>query len=367
MKISKITVYQVDLPLNKPYRLSGGRLLFDKLDSTIISIETDSGITGWGEGCPWGVTYLPAFGGGIRAGLVELASVLLGQDPRHIDQINVTMDLALPGHLYIKSPVDMACWDILGKATGLPLYSLLGGKFQESVPMHSSISTGTPEQMLEYVREARKKGYRIHSAKIGADVDQDIERMNALLADSPAGDTITFDVNRAWLPGDAITVMNACKDSRAFFEQPCETIDQCKQVRELTTNPIILDESIKEFETLLIAQRHNVCQAIGLKVGRVGGLSKARRMRDFCVNTGIKMNIEDTGGSKIADTAAVHLAFSTPAEFDRATWDSSQHHSVVTAGGGYWLEQGRAKLSDTPGLGIEINLDVLGEAVAMFE
>lgn len=368
MKITAIKVYQVDLPLNKPYWLSGGRLKFEKLDSTIVAVETDEGITGWGEGCPWGVTYLPAFGGGIRAGIAELAPPLLGQNPLHLDQINQIMDVSLPGHLYIKSPIDMACWDILGKHAGLPLYALLGGKFQDDVPLHSSISTDTPQGMVENVRSYRKQGYKIHSAKVGgSDVDNDIERINALLADKPAGDTITFDVNRAWLPSEAIAVMNATSDSRAFFEQPCETLDQCRQVRQLTRNPIILDESIQTFEDLLLAQRHNVTQAIGLKVGRVGGLTKARRMRDFCVATGIKMNIEDTGGSAIADTAAIHLALATPAEFDRATWDCSQHHSVITATGGYVKKNGRATVSTTPGIGIKPVLDVLGEPVAVYQ
>jgi len=366
MKITKISVYQVDLPLTKPYWLSGGRLKFEKLDSTIVSIETDAGITGWGEGCPWGVTYLPAFGGGIRAGMVELAPALLGQNPLHLEQINYVMDKALPSHLYIKSPLDMACWDILGQHTNLPLYSLLGGKYQEDVPLHSSISTDTAQGMVENVRNYRKQGYKIHSCKIGADVDQDIERIAMLSADSPAGDTITFDVNRAWLPSEAIVVMNATADSRAFFEQPCETLDQCRQVRELTHHPIIVDESIQAFEDLLLAQRHNIAQAIGLKIGRVGGLTKAKLMRDFCVATGIKMNIEDTGGSKISDTAVVHLALSTPAEFDRATWDCSQHHSVITADGGYSKKNGRATVADGAGLGIEPVLDVLGEPVAVY-
>ena len=89
---------------------------------------------------------------------------------------------------------------------------------------------------------------------------------------------------------EAVAVMNATPDSRAFFEQPCETLDQCRQVRELTSNPMIIDESIQSFEDLLLAQRHNLAQAIGLKVGRVGGLTKAKMMRDFCVATGIKMN-----------------------------------------------------------------------------
>ena len=367
MKITGIRVYQVDLPLTKPYWLSGGRLKFEKLDSTIVAVDTDAGITGWGEGCPWGVTYLPAFGRGIRAGMHEFAPALIGQNPLHLEQINQTMDVTLPGHLYIKSAIDIACWDILGKHSGLPLYSLLGGKYQESVPLHSSVSTDTPEGMVENVRDYRRRGYKIHSAKVGgSDVDTDIARIKALLDDCPAGDTITFDVNRAWLPSEAVVVMNATADSRAFFEQPCETIDQCRQVRELTRHPIIMDESIQSFESLLLTQRYNVAQAIGLKIGRVGGLTKGKLMRDFCVQTGLKMNVEDTGGSAISDTAVIHLALSTPVAFDRASWDCSQHHEVLTATGGYTKKDGRATVSDRPGLGIEPVLETLGEPVAVF-
>ncbi len=367
MKITGIRVYQVDLPLNKPYWLSGGRLKFEKLDSTIVAIDTDAGITGWGEGCPWGETYLPAFGGGIRAGVKLLAPALIGQNPLHLNQINRTLDTALPGHPYIKSPLDMACWDILGQHTGLPLYALLGGKYQDDVPLHSSVSTDTPQGMVDNVRHYRERGYKIHSAKVGgSDVDTDIERIRMLLADSPPGDVITFDVNRAWLPSEAVTVMNSTADKRAFFEQPCETIDQMRQVRELTHHNIIVDESLKTFEDLVLIQRYNVAQAIGLKLGRVGGLTKAKQMRDFCVETGLKINVEDTGGSAISDTAVIHLALATPVEFDRASWDCSQHHSVLTAEGGYTKADGRATVSDRPGLGITVNESVLGDPVGVY-
>ena len=366
MKITRIFVYQVDLPLDKPYRLSGGRLFFDKLDSTIVSIETDEGITGWGEGCPWGVTYLPAFGGGIRAGIAELAPILLGHDPRQIDQINNIMDIALPGHWYIKSALDMACWDILGKSAHLPLYILLGGCFNSHVTLQNSVSTGTPAEMVAIVQAGRAKGYRIHTAKVGADVNLDIERIQALLADLRPNESVTFDVNRAWLPDQAIIVMNSINDARPYFEQPCETLEECRTVRRLTRQPIILDECIQSFEDLLLAQREQLAQAIGLKIGRVGGLTKAKRMRDFCVATGIRMNIEDTGGSQIADTAAVHLAMATPKTHHRATWDCSYLHSIITANGGYIRENGKATLPNSPGLGIEPRLEVLGEPVASY-
>ena len=133
MRITKLTVWSVDLPLVRPYSLSGGRLHFERLDSTIVRIDTDEGLVGWGEGCPWGSTYLPAFARGIRAGVEELAPAVLGLDPRRTDVVYRAMTLALPGHPYLKSPIDMACWDIAAKAAGLPLCDLLGGRTEGTV------------------------------------------------------------------------------------------------------------------------------------------------------------------------------------------------------------------------------------------
>ena len=130
MRISRITVWQMDLPLSKPYYLSGGRLRFDRLDSTFVRIDTDAGLSGWGESCPWGHSYLPAHGPGVRAGLEILAPAVIGADPRCLDHVNRLMDVALPGHNYVKSAVDMACWDVLGKVAGLSVNTLLGGNFR---------------------------------------------------------------------------------------------------------------------------------------------------------------------------------------------------------------------------------------------
>ena len=277
------------------------------------------------------------------------------------------MDVALPGHLYVKSALDMACWDILGKATGLPLCDLLGGRREEDVVLHSSISTGTPEVMLASVDKARAKGYRIHSCKVGADVDRDIVRIRAITEDLRAGESVTFDVNRAWLVDQAIQVMNATQACGGYFEQPCETFEECLSVRRRTFQPIILDECVQTFQDLLRLQRDGAAEAVGLKLGRVGGLTKARRMRDFCVATGLRMNIEDTGGSVIADTAAVHLAQSTPATHRRATWLCHDMHGVETAAGGVRNQGGTTAAPEAPGLGVEPDTGVLGKPVAVYE
>ena len=367
MQIVGIAVFQLTLPLEKPYWLSGGRLKFEAIDSTIVRLDTDAGVSGWGEGCPWGSTYLPAFGGGIRAGIAEIAPAALGLDPRRTEVVGRAMDTALPGHLYVKSAIDMACWDILGKATGLPLCELLGGRTEGPVTLHSSISTGTPEEMIGYVADARAKGYHIHSAKVGSDVAADIARIDALAAALPPDESLTFDVNRAWLPDQAIQVMNATADPGAYFEQPCETMEECIAVRRATRQPIILDESIQTYQDLLRAWSERACEAIGLKVNRVGGLTKARRMRDFCVATGMRMNIEDTGGTVLADTAAVHLAQATPATHRRATWLCHDMISVDMAPGmGARNRNGVTEAPDAPGIGVAPDQAVLGEPVAVY-
>jgi len=367
VKIQRITVYALDLPLTKAYKISGGRLFVEKMQSTIVSIETNTGLVGWGEGCPFGNAYLPAFAGGIRAGIAELAPALLGESPLHLTQINHLMDAELAGHGYVKSALDMACWDVLGKHCQLPLYALLGGRFSPHADLLGVFANGSPEAMVADMQALRDLGYRFFSPKIGGDVTLDIARIRAILADLQSNEKLTIDANRAWLPDQAVQIMNSIQDFTLYFEQPCETLDECLTVRRLTRAPMILDECIHSFQDLLRAQREGIAQAISIKVGRVGGLSKARQMRDFCVATGLRMNIEETGGTVIAGTAAVHLAVSTPLRYRLATSDSTRLHAVVPAEGGYVFDQGKAILSEQVGLGIQPIPEILGIPIATYE
>ncbi len=368
MRVSRITVWQKTLRLAKPYWLSGGRLKFEALDSTFVRIDTDEGPSGWGEACPWGQSYLPAFGGGIRAALEVLAPVLIGRDPRDIDLLNRAMDLALPGHLYAKSPLDMALWDLLGQASGLPLHSLLGGAEGESVAVNSSISTGAPEEMVALIEAARAEGYRTHSAKIGGnDPALDIARIEAIEAARQPGEQVTYDVNRAWSPALAIEVMNAVA-ARGWFEQPCETLEQCVQVRRRTRQPLMLDECLHGFQDHLDAWRARACEGVKVKPNRLGGLTKARRVRDLGVAVGWRLHIEDVGGTVLADTAALHLALSTPPEHRLASWLCHPHLSEDAAPGqGARNRDGEAVLPKAPGIGVAPDLDWLGAALTTYE
>ncbi len=368
MKITRLSVWQHDLPLAEPYWLSGGRLKFEALDSTFLRIDTDDGLSGWGEGCPWGHTYLPAHGPGLRAAIQTLAPALLGQDPRSPDHINRVMDTQLPGHPYAKSPIDIACWDILGQAAGLPLWKLLGGAEATPVTVNSSISTGTPDEMIARIQIAARQGYTVHSAKVGgSDPDIDIARIEAISAALPQGHRVTFDVNRAWTPAMAIEVLNSTK-ARDWVEQPCETLDQCAHVAARVANPIMLDECMHTVQDHLEAWKRGACEGVKVKPNRVGGLTKARQIRDFGVSVGWQMHIEDVGGSALADTAALHLASATPDENRLASWLCHYHLADdPVPGQGARNAKGFATPPTRPGLGVTPDPDILGTPVAIYE
>ncbi|MEM6305703.1 MAG: mandelate racemase/muconate lactonizing enzyme family protein [Pseudomonadota bacterium] len=367
MRISRITVWQMDLPLYKPYWLSGGRLKFEALDATFVRIDTDAGLFGWGESTPWGETYLPAHGRGVRAGIETLAPSLIGLDPRSPEAVMRAMDVALPGHPHAKSAIDIACWDILGQFAGLPLWQFLGGEKDQEVLVNSSISTGNPDEMLALIQDAAARGYTVHSAKVGGtDVALDVARIEAISTSLPPGHKVTFDVNRAWQPAVAIEVLNSVT-ARDWVEQPCQTLDQCAHVAARVKNPIMLDECMLTQADHLDAWRRGACEGVKVKPGRLGGITGARAARDFGVSVGWQMHIEDVGGTALADTAALHLAASTPAANRLASWLAHDHLRVdPVPGQGVRNLGGHVVLPDAPGLGVAPNVDALGEAVGEY-
>src|SRR6476469_4351367 len=187
MKITAIRAYQLDLPLHEgSYKWSGGNSV-SVFDSTVVEVETDAGVTGVGEVCPLGPFYLPAYAGGVRAGIAELGPHLLGEDPRQLGKLNRRMDAALKGHPYVKSGIDIACWDILGQASGLPVCELMGGRYGEDYHLYRAISQESPEEMASRVADYRQQGYRRFQLKVGGDPDVDIERIKAVSRQLQAG------------------------------------------------------------------------------------------------------------------------------------------------------------------------------------
>ncbi len=368
MKITRLTVYQVDLPLEHPYWLSGGRLKFEVLDATLLKVETDAGIVGWGEGTPWGHTYVPAHGPGIRAGIETMARFVLGLDPRRVLEVERAMDLALPGHLYAKAPIDMACWDIVGQAAGVPIADLMGGGSRTPRPIASSVGATTVEETREVIERYRKRGYIAHSVKIGGDVTRDIARIRDVESLRQPGDIILYDVNRGWTRSQALMVMSACEDLNVMFEQPCETLDDIAAIALRHSSPVSVDESLVTLQDAARIARDGIAEVFGIKLNRVGGLTKAARMRDIALAHGIDMFVMATGGTVLADTEALHLAATIPDANCHAVWACQDMITVDIAGGrGPRNSDGHLHLPEAPGLGVHPDEEALGEPVAIYE
>jgi len=363
MKISKIGVFQVDLPLHEgSYNWAGGKSV-KIFDSTVVRVETDEGIAGHGEVCPLGPVYLPAYAEGARAGIQVLAPALLGQDPTQLAKLNRHMDATLKGHPYVKSAIDMACWDILGQTTGQPVCTLLGGRYGDDFLLYRAISQEAPEAMASKVSGYRAEGYRKFQLKVGGDPETDIERIRAVSAELQRGDVLIADANTGWLMHQAARVVRAVKDIDVYIEQPCETFEECYSIRKMTDHPFVLDESIDGLPILLRANSLQAMDVVNIKISKFGGLTKARQARDLCVSLGIAMTIEDSWGGDIITAAISHLAHSTPTELLFSSTDFNSYVTVSIADGAPQRNNGRLAASTAPGLGITPKMDVLGQAV----
>jgi L-alanine-DL-glutamate epimerase-like enolase superfamily enzyme len=363
MRIVRIFAHRVELPLVEgSYKWSGGKSV-SVFDSTIVGVETDSGLVGYGEVCPLGPFYLPAYAEGVRTGLRELGPHLIGWDPRELGKLNQRMDAALKGHPYVKSGIDIACWDLLGKACGLPVCVLMGGRFGESIQLYRAISQQSPAQMAANVAGYRAEGYTRFQLKVGGDPDTDIERIKAVRAMLLSTDRLVADANTGWTQHEAVRVARAVRDVDVYIEQPCLTYEECLAVRRSTDHPFVLDENVDSLEMLLRGKADLAMDVVNLKIGKLGGLTKTRQARDLCVSMGIAMTLEDSWGGDITTAAIAHLAHSTPEEYRFTSTDFNSYVTVSTAAGAPRREHGRMRASTAPGLGIEPRWDVLGPRV----
>ncbi|HTY40707.1 MAG TPA: cis-3-hydroxy-L-proline dehydratase [Thermoanaerobaculia bacterium] len=352
MKIRRIAAYPVALPLQEgSYKWSGGKSVA-VFDSTLVRVETDTGLVGHGEVCPLGPAYLPAYAEGVRAGIGVLAPHLLGEDPRELERLNRRMDAALKGHPYVKSGIDIACWDLLGQAAGLPVASLLGGRYGEDFVLYRAISQESPDAMARRVAAYRGEGYRRFQLKVGGDPETDVARIRAVRGVLEPGDVLVADANTGWLPHEAARVVRAVRDVDVYVEQPCATYEECLSIRRRTDHPFVLDEIIDGVGVLLRAAGDRAMDVVNVKISKFGGLTRARQARDLCVALGIAMTIEDSWGGDVTTAAIAHLAHSTPTEFLFTATDFNSYVTVSTADGAPQRRNGRMAAPAAPGLGV---------------
>ena len=367
MKISRISIYRKDLTyVGGQYTWGRGNVI-EVGKSTIVTIETDNGLSGVGEFCPCGDNYMDAHSQGTESVAKLIAPKLLGEDPRQLTRIGELMDSTVRGHGYAKSPIDSACWDILGKATGQPVWMLMGGKLTDGAPMYRVAPQKSINETLVEMDQYRNAGYRHFQIKVGGDAASDIERIRATMSILKSGENAYADANQGWTINEAVKVVRAVRDLDVMIEQPCQTYEECLHVRAHTDLPMKLDECVTDIRVAQRIVRDKAAEVVCLKISNLGGLSRARLVRDFLVSNGLSVVSEDTWGGEITTAAVAHFAASTPQEYLYNTTDLHNYNVESTGIPGPETREGKLFASDSPGLGVEPDFDSLGDPVAIYQ
>jgi L-alanine-DL-glutamate epimerase-like enolase superfamily enzyme len=281
VRITAITAYRLDLPFRDgPYICSGGRSALG-FDSLVVRVDSDAGVTGWGEMAPLGAFYDPAFPGGARAAFGELAATLIGEDPTQLVAVERRMDHHMKGHPYAKSAINMACWDLLGKMADRPLAELLGGRFGSQVDLYRSVSQGAPEKMAARAVAYVKEGYRRIQVKVGLDPDEDIQRVEAVRA-AVGGDIVLFaDANCGWSTHQARRFLRATRqltNTSSSPAPPTRSAGRCGAIDRPRA------DNRRRIAGLLQAHADGSL-TLTIKIARVGGVTRAKLIRDVAVSS----------------------------------------------------------------------------------
>jgi len=363
MKIKSVSVFSHELQVvNGPYVYSGGTL--GALRTCLVKITTDTGLVGWGEVCPLGPTYQPAHALGALAALQELAPHLIGVGvlPRVVSQ---AMDAALDGHNYAKAAIDIAIYDVLGKAANLPVHALIGGALRARIPSYYAISLLGPEDTARIVQEKQREGYRALQIKIGSgDVRKDAAVLRAAWGVLDAGVTLAADANRSMTTTDVLHLSRMINDIPVALEQPCRTLEETNSLKGRVFHPIYLDEVTVDVATVMTAFGTGICDGLGMKLTRVGGLSPMMAVRDMAASWRAPVSVDDSWGGDIIAAACVHMGATVSPEIFRGTWLAApyiDHH--YDQKNGIEIRDGWIDVPIGAGLGVTPDEDLFGAPV----
>ncbi len=366
MKIAEVHVYQHDLPVkNGPYTMANAQVY--SLDTTLIRMVSDTGVVGWGETCPVGPTYAESHAGGARAALNELAPALIGVDAGPIP-VRRAMDAALNGHNYAKAALDIATYDMLGKATGLRVADLLGGVVTDSVPSYYATGVGSADEIARIAREKADEGYLRLQVKVGGrSVEVDIEVIRKVWENIRGRMRLAVDGNRGWTTRDALRVSRECPDIPFVMEQPCDRVEDLEKIRGQVSHAIYMDESSVDLATVIKVVGRELVDGFGMKVTRIGGLLPMTAFRDICAARNLPHTCDDSWGGDIIAAACTHVGATVDPRRMEGVWLAAPYiEDHYDENGGIDIKGGHIALPAGPGLGLTIDPDRFGPPVASF-
>lgn len=357
LKITRVDLFKVDIPLKEPFRIA--IMEVETAQSVFVRIHTDSGLYGMGEANPfWAITgETQAIN--LAAG-VDLARMLLGQDPLNIEQRVGELKRYLAFNSTLHSAFDMALYDLLGKVCGLPLYAVLGGG-KRSFWTDNTIGIADPDYMATKAREFKDQGLQAVKVKLGTTYGEDVKRIQAIR--KAIGDKLPIrtDANQGWDYNTAVRVLNAIEPyGIEYCEQPIAAWDfeNMRRIREKTSIAIMADESLFDHFDAVKLARQGSCDYFNIKLSKSGGIHTALKINSIAEGSGIKCMVGCMTETRLGLTAAAHVVSARPniifADLDGCLM--LEEDPII---GGSEYKVGEIFVPDTPGHGADVDPDFL--------
>lgn len=361
MKITQIETIPVNVPINPARAIRSGRGRHTESPFLLLKVQTDEGIVGLGE-----VSCTPHWSGEDQytaARMIKsyLEPLLIGRDPTQIEALTALLRKTIAANPFTKSAIEMACWDILGKSVGLPVYRLLGGAVREYVTTKFSVSGLEPPRAAEIAAWAVDQGFRTMKVKVGIDPEQDVARVRAVREAVGPDVRLGVDANGGWAPRQAIATIPRLYEYGVYFaEQPVPDLDIAwlADVRSQVNIPVMADESVYSLQDALAIVRANAADILSVYVGKGGGIGPARKITAVAEAAGITCTVGSNLELGVANAAMIHLAMATPAinaeEFPCDILSPFYYDEGVLAEP-LPIEAGKAHPPQGPGLGVELD------------
>ncbi|KYC72589.1 dipeptide epimerase [Bacillus coagulans] len=366
MQITAIHLYAVQFPLKEPFVISYHA--YHTMPAVILKMETDEGITGYGEGVPdehvTGETWESVF----YTLKNTLGPALIGQNPLEIEKIHDRMNQAIYVAPTSKAAVDIACFDLTGKKWGMPVYQLIGGRYHEKFPLAYTLSIDSPDAMAEQALKMKKQGYRFLKIKVGTSIEEDVERIKAVRSRVGNDIAIRVDVNQGWKTSTiALKALKQLEEWQIdWVEQPvaADDIDGLAEVRAKTAIPVMIDEGLKGTREMRETIQKRAADKVNIKLMKCGGIYPAVKLAHQAELAGIECQIGSMVESSVGSAAGFHVAFSKkvitsveltgPLKFSKDIGHLAYDVPFIS-------------LPEKPGLGVEVNEETLEELTAFQE
>jgi L-alanine-DL-glutamate epimerase-like enolase superfamily enzyme len=337
-------------------------------ENVFVKITTDEGIVGWGEATAHPVTSE------TQAGIVSTVELfgrtIMGRDPFQIGAIHAALDnLFLQGNAGARSAIDIALYDIMGKASGQPIYNLLGGAYQKTFGQLATMPRAEPARMAEHAQALTERGYTCFEPKMTGhleSLDADADTLEAILKVVPRSALVIGDPNQTWgTAKDTIEVF-----LRRFPNVPNVAIEQPVMYYDLNglaaitraiPQKVVADEAIQNLATMIEIASRGVADMVSLKLGKCGGFYKALQMMRIAEAAALPVRIDWTQGSALLDTATAHLH----AAVRIVGCDPGMDYQLriqdrpVKEGGAVPEAKGRIVVPDAPGLGLTVDEKII--------